>query len=188
VVLVINAIGFWVWAEGRSAASGKFAAGLTTFIYDKLDGFKAVMALLALLFAAAAVLTMRMAIIDDRHLAPRTYRKLRQYHRVAGWAAIWIALAVGFLTCFGIFGFGTGSWRTFLHSLLGTALVAVIFAKIAVVRYYPARRRYLSWLGHSLLGLFFLVFLTSAVPFAWGHIHGNSAPNPYKAAAGRELP
>ncbi|HLZ73045.1 MAG TPA: DUF6529 family protein [Dehalococcoidia bacterium] len=187
VVLLINVVGFWVWTQGRVAVRGKFAGDLTTFIYDKLAGLKSVMALLALLCAAIAVLTMRAAIIDNRHLAPGTYRKLRQYHRVAGWAAIWIALAVGFLTCFGIFGFGTGSWRTFLHSLLGTALVAVIFAKIAVVRYYPAQRRYLSWLGHSLLVLFFLVFLTSAVPFAWGHLHGKAGPNPYRAAAEQTL-
>ncbi|HZQ35430.1 MAG TPA: DUF6529 family protein [Dehalococcoidia bacterium] len=189
VVLLINVAGFYVWAQGgRHAVQGQFAADLTTWIWDKLDGLKSLMALLALVAAAIAVLTMRTAIIDDRHLSPRTYRKLRQYHRVAGWAAIWIALAVGFLTCFGIFGFGTGSWRSFLHSLLGTALVVVIFAKIAVVRYYPAQRRYLSWLGHSLLGLFFLVFLTSAVPFAWQHIHGSSGPGQYGAAISRPLP
>jgi hypothetical protein len=188
VVLLINVAGFYVWAQGgRHAVQGQFAADLTTWIWDKLDGLKSLMALLALIAAAIAVLTMRTAIIDDRHLSPRTYRKLRQYHRVAGWAAIWIALAVGFLTCFGIFGFGTGSWRLFLHSLLGTALVAVIFAKIAIVRYYPAQRRYLSWLGHSLLGLFFLVFLTSAVPFAWQHIHGSSGPGQYGAAISRPL-
>ncbi|HEY7294341.1 MAG TPA: DUF6529 family protein, partial [Dehalococcoidia bacterium] len=187
IVLFINVVGLWVWTQGKEAASGKFAGDLTTFIYDKLDGFKSAMALLAVVFAAIAVLTMRTAIIDNRHLAPRTYRKLRQYHRVAGWAAIWIALAVGFLTCFGIFGFGTGSWRTFLHSLLGTALVVAIFAKIAIVRYYPAQRRYLSWLGHGLLGLFFLVFLTSAVPFAWEHIHGSSSASPYGAVVGHEL-
>jgi serine/threonine protein kinase len=188
VVLAINVAGYYVWAQGgRHAVQGQFAADLTTWIWDKLDGLKSLMALLALIAAAIAVLTMRTAIIDDRHLSPRTYRKLRQYHRVAGWAAIWIALAVGFLTCFGIFGFGTGSWRLFLHSLLGTALVAVIFAKIAIVRYYPAQRRYLSWLGHSLLGLFFLVFLTSAVPFAWQHIHGSSGPGQYGAAISRPL-
>ncbi len=183
-VLFINVAGFYVWAQGgKHAVQGQFAADLTTWIWDKLDGLKSLMALLALIAAAIAALTMRTAIIDDRHLAPRTYRKLRQYHRVAGWAAIWIALAVGFLTCFGIFGFGTASWRTFLHSLLGTALVAVIFAKIAIVRYYPAQRRYLSWLGHGLLGLFFLVFLTSAVPFAWQHVHGSSGPSSYGASA-----
>ncbi len=188
VVLFINVAGFYVWAQGgKHAVQGQFAADLTTWIWDKLDGLKSLMALIALVAAAIAALTMRTAIIDDRHLAPRTYRKLRQYHRVAGWAAIWIALAVGFLTCFGIFGFGTASWRTFLHSVLGTTLVVVIFAKIAIVRYYPAQRRYLSWLGHGLLGLFFLVFLTSAVPFAWQHIHGSSS-NAYGATINRSLP
>ena len=188
-MLFINVAGFYVWAQGgKHAVQGQFAADLTTWIWEKLDGLKSLMALIALVAATIAALTMRTAIIDNRRLTPRTYRKLRQYHRVAGWAAIWIALTVGFLTCFGIFGFGTGSWRTLLHSILGTALVVTIFVKIAIVRYYPAQRRYLLWLGQGLLVLFFLIFLTSAVPFAWQHIHGSSAPNPYHAAAERSLP
>jgi hypothetical protein len=101
-----------------------------------------------------------------------------------GYSAIMIAFAVGQLTCVGIFGFSTASPRTVMHSVLGTALLLTICAKIAVVRYYPAQRRYLKLLGELLLVLFFLVFLTSTVPFLWEHINGSAPSNPYYPQVG----
>src|SRR5204863_7061511 len=125
----------------------------------------------------------RAAIIDNRHVSPQLYRRLRRYHRLVGYGAIIVAFAVGLLTCVGIFGFGTSSPRAVLHSILGSALLVTILAKLAVVRYYPAQRRYLKLLGQGLLVLFFLVFATSTVPFVWSHITGSSESNPCNTSA-----
>jgi hypothetical protein len=189
-VLIIgaNAIGLWLARAGRSAAGSNGAAKLTTAIFDHLGGLKSSLAGLALILAALAVISMRSAIIDKRDLSPHTYRLLRQYHRFVGYGAITIAFAIGLLTCVGIFGFGTSTPRVVLHSLLGTALLLVICAKLAVVRYYPTQRRHLKLLGESLLLLFALVFASSAVPFVWEQISGQPSKTPAYNPYGLHLP
>jgi len=188
LVLFINAIGLWLARAGQSAAAGNLAEGVVTYIYDHLGAFKSVLTGLALVFAAFAVFSMRAAIVDRHQLSPELYRRLRQYHRLVGYAAIAIAFGVGLLTCVGIFGFGTYSPRAALHSALGSALLIVIVAKIAVVRYFPAQRRHLKLLGEGLFALFLLVFLSSAVPFAWSHINGSANQNPNYQRVGRAAP
>ena len=174
VVVFINAVGLWLAQAGRDAGAGNFAAGVTTYIFDNLRAFKSALTALALLLAGGAVFSMRTAIVDNHHLAPETYRRLRQYHRLAGYSAVLIAFAIGLLTCIGIFGFGTDSPRSAVHSALGTALLTLIAVKVAVVRYIPSQRRHLKLLGQTILVLFFLVFLTSTVPFLWDQISGDS--------------
>lgn len=185
VVIFINAVGLWLAQAGRSAGSDNLAAGITTYIYDHLGAFKSALMALALLLAVLAVVSMRLVAVNDTHFSLDATRRLRQYHRFVGYAAILISFAVGLLTCFGIFGFGTATPRSTLHSILGAALLVVIIVKIAVVRYFPAQRRHLKLLGESLLALFFLVFLTSTVPFLWSHLTGVSKSNPYNRYVGR---
>jgi hypothetical protein len=179
VGVFINAVGLWLARAGRAAGEGNIAAGLTTYIFDNLQAFKSALTGLALLLAALAVFSMRAAIVDNRNLPLATYVKLRQYHRLVGYGAVGLAFAVGLLTCAGIFGFGTDSPRSLLHSILGTALLVALIAKIAVVRYFPAQRRYLKLLGEGVLVLFVLVFASSVVPFLWEQVSGSSGGSYY---------
>jgi hypothetical protein len=169
-------VGLWLTRAGRTHASGTFGQKVTTYIYDHLGAFKSSLTALAVLFALLAVLSMRAAVVNNREISLHTYRLLRVYHRFVGYCTIAIALGIGLLTCVGIFGFGTASPRAVLHSILGIALLAVICAKLAIVRYYPAQRRHLRSLGESILVLLVLVAATSAIPFAWSHMTGGKEP------------
>lgn len=181
IVVFINGVGLWLARAGRAAGETNIAAGITTYIFDNLQAFKSILTTFGVILAVLAVYSMRSAIVDDKHLPPKTYRRYRQYHRFVGYLAYTIALAIGLLTCVGIFGFGTESPRSILHSVVGTALLVVLTAKIVVVRYFPAQRRYLKLLGESVLALWLLVFATSTVPYVWGQITGanGATPSPY---------
>jgi hypothetical protein len=179
VGVFINAVGLWLARAGRAAGEESIAAGVTTYIFDNLQAFKSAFTGLAVLLAALAVFSMRTAIIDNRNLPLATYIKLRQYHRLVGYGALALAFAVGLLTCVGIFGFGTDSPRSVLHSILGAALLVALVAKVAVVRYFPAQRRYLKLLGEGVLVLFILVFASSVVPFLWEQFSGGGANGYY---------
>lgn len=184
VVVFINGVGLWLARAGQSAASGNVAEGLNTYISRNLEAFKSVLTTLAVILAGFAVFSMRAAIVDNHEHSAKTYRRLRQYHRLVGYTAGVIAVAIGLLTCIGIFGFGTDTPRSALHSTLGAALLIMLIVKIAVVRYFPAQRRHLKLIGEAVLVLFILVFATSAVPYLWGQITGTGGDaNPYGSSA-----
>ncbi|MGI8554500.1 MAG: DUF6529 family protein [Dehalococcoidia bacterium] len=186
IIMFINAIGLWLTLAGRSANEGTTGTAVTGYIYDHLGAFKSSLAGLALVLAALATAAMQTAL-SGRQISPQLYRRLRQYHRLVGYAAVLIAFAVGLLTCIGIFGFGTKTPRAALHSVLGTSLLVLIVVKIAIVRYFPSQRRHLRLLGEALLVLFFLVFATSTIPFLWSHLTGTSKQNPYNPYVGRSI-
>ena len=174
IALVINGIGLWLIKSGRGAGADAAGAALTTYIYDHLRAFKSGMAAFALVSAITATVTMRTAVLSTRQLAPAAYQRLRRLHRLSGYAATAVAVAIGLLTCLIAFGFGTGSWRSVAHSLVGSVVLVVLAIKIAIVRWFPAQRRYLSILGHSLLVMFVLVFLSSSVPYLVEVLRGES--------------
>jgi hypothetical protein len=171
--IFINVIGLWLAQAGRDAGAERLASSVTTYIYDNLPAFKSVIALISVAFGVFAVWSMRTAVVDNNNLSPERYRKLRQYHRVAGYSAAIAAFAVGLLTCVGIYGFGTDSPRQVMHSIFGTAALSLIVVKIAIVRYFPAWRRHLKLFGEAVFVVLVLVLLTSAVPWAWEHISGS---------------
>jgi tRNA A-37 threonylcarbamoyl transferase component Bud32 len=172
-VLVINAIGLWLAQAGRSAGEGGFAGGITTYIYDHLPWFKSGMTLVALTLAGLASYDMWLVVMDRRERTPDTYRRLRQYHRLMGYAAAITAFSIGLLTCVGIFGFDFSTTRRAIHTVVGTTLLIVIVSKVGVVRWAPRYRRYLNLLGFIVLGFYALTFATSAVPWVWGQITGD---------------
>ena len=179
LVLFINIVGFWLANAGRDAAGGNVLTDVTTYIYDHLRAFKSGMTVLAVIAAGTAVGTMRAAIVENLNLPPATYRRLRRYHRLAGYSAGLIAIAIGLFTCVGIFGFGTDSPRSVIHSILGVTTLVVLVAKVIVVRYVPFHRRHLKLLGQSLLLLFVLVMLTSTVPYLYDVIAGDDGGGYY---------
>jgi serine/threonine protein kinase len=182
IVVFINAVGLWLARSGRAAGEANIAAGITTYIFDNLQTFKSILTTFGLVLACFALYSMRSAIVDNKHLPPQTYRSYRRYHRFVGYLTYTIALAIGLLTCVGIFGFGTDSPRSVLHSVVGTSLLVVLTAKIAVVRYFPAQRRYLKLLGEGVFALWVLVFATSTLPYVWGRVtgSGNTTPARYQ--------
>ena len=182
VVVFINAAGLWLATAGRGAAAGQIGESIVTGIYDHLSVFKSVLTASAFGLALIAMLAMRTALVDDHHLTIETYRRLRQYHRMVGYSAMAISLTIGLLTCFGIFGFGTSTLQSTVHSVLGMALLAVAVVKVAVVRYFPSRRRHLKLIGESLVVLLFLVLATSTVPAIWSHVTHSGLPSPYKSS------
>jgi hypothetical protein len=131
------------------------------------------MTLIALALAGLASWDMWAVVIDRRQRSPATYRRLRQYHRLMGYAATLTAFAIGILTCVGIFGFDFSTTRRAIHTVMGTALLVLIAAKVTVVRGVPRYRRHLNVLGLAVLGFYLLTFLTSAVPWVWGQITGD---------------
>jgi len=175
VVVTINVIGFWLNQAGRNADGGIDAPAAIAYVYDNLPWFKSAMTLAALMLAALASYDMWLAVIDERPRTPALYRRLRQYHRLMGYAAALTAFAIGFLTCIGIFGFDFSTTRRAVHTVIGTALLLVIAFKILVVRGLPQYRRHLNVIGLTVLGLYALTFLTSAVPWVWDRlVHGVS--------------
>ena len=183
VVMVVNTIGYWIARSGRGAARNVVFESLSLYVWDHLGLFKSVLATVAIALALTAGLTMRFAVLDRRSLPARVYRGLRQNHRFVGYTATVIAYAIGFLTCLGIYGFDTSTVRATAHSFLGSALLAVLAYKIAVVRWLPGQRRYLAVIGGVALALFLLVFSTSALPHLWEQI-ANDFP-PYRPFGGR---
>ncbi|MGH2602770.1 MAG: DUF6529 family protein, partial [Dehalococcoidia bacterium] len=182
-VVFINAVGLWLTQAGRSSGEDGFASGITTYIYDNLPWFKSGMTLIALALAGLASYDMWLVVVDRRERTPETYRRLRQYHRLMGYAAALIAFAIGFLTCVGIFGFDFSNTRRAIHTVVGTTLLVVIVAKIATVRAIPRYRRYLNVIGFAVLAFYALTFATSAVPWVWGQITGDEPVyygNPYR--------
>jgi hypothetical protein len=173
-VLFVNVVGLWLTQAGRSAGEDNFASGITTYIFDNLPWFKSGMTLGALVLAGLAAWEMWVVVISRGRHTPATYRRLRQYHRLMGYAAALTAFAIGVLTCFGIFGFDFSTTRRAVHTVVGTTLLVVIVAKIAVVRAVPPYRRYLNILGFAVLTFYVLTFLTSAVPWVWGQITGDT--------------
>jgi hypothetical protein len=180
IVVFINGVGLWLARSGRAAGEENIAAGITTYIFDNLQLFKSILTTLGLALAVFALYSMRSAIVDNKRLPPQTYRSYRQYHRFVGYLAYVIALAIGLLTCVGIFGFGTESPRSVLHSVVGASLLILLTAKIAVVRYFPAQRRYLKLLGEGVFVLWVLVFATSTIPYVWGRVSGAGDATPYR--------
>jgi hypothetical protein len=168
----VNAVGLWVAKAGRGAAEDAVASSLTLAIWDNLRAAQSIMTTVAVLFAGFALFSMRTAIVDDHHLSPETYRRLRQYHRMMGYSALIMALAVGLLYCLGVVGVGAGSTRSHIHSFLGTALLVVLITKIIVVRYVPSMRRHLKLLGQTVFVLFVAVFATSTIPWVWNRLNG----------------
>lgn len=181
-VLAINGIGLWLTRAGRSAADGSFATRCITFIYDNLGWFKSGMALVALTLAGMAAWAMWAAVVDPRRRAPQTYRRLRQYHRLMGYAATVTAFSIGVLTCVGIFGFDLSTTRRTLHTVMGTALLLALTLKIGVVRFAPPYRRYLNMLGMVVFLFYTAAVATSAAPWAWQELTGaesNANGSPY---------
>jgi hypothetical protein len=111
--------------------------------------------------------------MDFKQRAPETYRRLRQYHRLMGYAAAITAFSIGLLTCVGIFGFDFSTTRRAIHTVMGTTLLVVIVVKIITVRGLLRYRRYLNLLGFIVLGFYAATFATSAVPWVWGQITGD---------------
>jgi hypothetical protein len=172
-VLVINVIGLWLAQSGRSAGEDGFASGITTYIFDNLPWFKSGMTLVALALAALASYDMWAVVMDFRQRTPEVYRRLRQYHRLMGYAAAITAFSIGLLTCVGIFGFDFSTTRRAIHTVMGTTLLVVLVAKIVTVRGLLRYRRYLNLLGFIVLGFYAATFATSAVPWVWGQITGD---------------
>lgn len=172
-VLVINVIGLWLAQSGRAAGEDGFASGITTYIFDNLPWFKSGMTLVALLLAGLASYDMWLVVMDRRQRTPETYRRLRQYHRLMGYAAAVTAFSIGLLTCVGVFGFDFSTTRRAIHTVMGTTLLVTIVAKIVTVRGLVRYRRYLNLLGFIVLGFYAATFATSAVPWVWGQITGD---------------
>jgi hypothetical protein len=172
-VLLINVIGLWLAQSGRSAGEDSFASGITTYIFDNLPWFKSGMTLVALVLAALASYDMWIVVMDFRQRAPEVYRRLRQYHRLMGYAAAITAFSIGLITCVGIFGFDFSTTRRAIHTVMGTTLLLVIVAKIVTVRGLFRYRRYLNLLGFLVLGFYVATFATSAVPWVWGQVTGD---------------
>ncbi len=174
-VLTISVTGFWLWHEGRAAALDVPLSGVTTYIYDHLRAFKSGMTVLALLGAFYAALAMRAAVLDPHRLSPETYRRLRQTHRLAGYAVTLTVYAIGVLLCIGLFGFKFGSVRVALHSVFGTLLLATLLLKVVTVRWLPALRGRLDLIGMAIDALFVAVFLTSTVPYVYEQLFGSGS-------------
>jgi hypothetical protein len=170
-VLFVNVVGLWLTLEGRSAGEDTFLSGLLTYILDELPWFKSWMTLIALVLAGWRH-DMWLVVMDQKQRTPETYRRLRQYHRLMGYAAAVTAFSIGLLTCVGIFGFDFSTTRRAIHTVMGTSLLLAIVAKIAVVRFVPRYRRYLEYVGFTVLAFYGLTFLTSAVPWVWDQITG----------------
>ncbi|MGD9893939.1 MAG: DUF6529 family protein [Dehalococcoidia bacterium] len=172
-VLFINVIGLWLAQSGRSAGEDSVAPAITTYIFDNLPWFKSGMTLVALALAALASYDMWIVVMDFRQRTPEVYRRLRQYHRLMGYAAAITAFSIGLLTCVGIFGFDFSTTRRAIHTVMGTTLLVVLVAKIVTVRGLFRYRRYLNLLGFLVLGFYAATFATSAVPWVWGQITGD---------------
>jgi hypothetical protein len=82
-------------------------------------------------------------------------------HRAAG-DAIVVIVAVVALMCLSYYGFEDDKA---LHGVAGTALLAVLALKIAVIRRWHALGRFLPLLGISVFALLALTWLTSAGAF-----------------------
>jgi hypothetical protein len=175
VVVAVNGIGLWLNHAGRQAADDRPATGFTTFVFDNLGWFKSGMALAGLALAGLASFDMWIIAIDPRHRSPQRYRTLRQYHRLMGTAAAVTAFSVGLLTCVGIFGFDLSTTRRAVHTVVGTALLVSLAAKVAVIRWGARYRRYLDIMGLTAMAYYVLVFLTSAVPWAWHELTTKAA-------------
>lgn len=175
----VNAVGLWLAKSGRDAGADNIASSITLSIFDNLRAAQSIMTTIAVLFAGFALFSMRTAIVDDHHLSPETYRRLRQYHRMMGYSALIMALTVGLLYCVSIFGFGIQSPRSIIHSFLGTSLLVVLVTKIIVVRYVPSQRRHLKLLGQTVFALFLAVFATSTIPFVWEKLYGDGGAYDY---------
>jgi Family of unknown function (DUF6529) len=85
-------------------------------------------------------------------------------HRASG-DAIVVLVAVVALACISYFGFDDDET---LHIAAGTALLAVLALKIAVIRRWHALGRFLPVLGISAFVLLAVTWLTSAGPFLTG--------------------
>ena len=173
-VLFVNVVGVWL-----NHAKHARNSGVTGFIFRNLGWFKSGMTLAALVLAVLASYDMWIVTIDPRQRRPETYRRLRQYHRLMGYAAAMTAFSIGLITCVGIFGFDVSTGRRAAHSVMGVALLVSIAAKIAVVRKAKKYRRYLDTVGLIVLAFYVLVFVTSAVPWAWNQIMNGSGSSYY---------
>lgn len=171
-VLFVNIIGLWLAQAGRTAGADRYGSGITTYIFDNLPWFKSAITTVALVLAGIAVFSMRAAVVQTAAYSPATYRMLRQYHRLMGYAAFLAAFAIGLLTCVGIFGFDISTTRRAIHSTLGTILLVLLVVKVGVVRYVPTWRRHLQVIGIAVFVMYALVFASSAVPWVWGQITG----------------
>ncbi len=96
--------------------------------------------------------------LRPRFLAPGPASKA---HRASG-DAIVVLLVVVAAMCAGYFGFEDGATA---HIAAATALLAVLAAKIAVLRRFHAAGRFLPLLGTSVFVLLLLTWLTSAGEF-----------------------
>ncbi|MFN8558026.1 MAG: serine/threonine-protein kinase [Dehalococcoidia bacterium] len=141
LVFLVNGVGLWLARAGRAAGADVVLSGAVLFVYDNLEAIKSILTLFALGLAGMATFMMRAAIVGGRPLSPLQYRRYRRFHRFVGYAAVAIAFAIGLLTCVAIFGFGTSSPRSVIHSIVGPLLLVWIVVKIAVVRLVPAQRR-----------------------------------------------
>jgi hypothetical protein len=88
-------------------------------------------------------------------------RPAAKAHRASG-DAIAVLLVVVAVMCATYFGFEDGAA---LHIAAGIALLAVLAAKVAVLRRFHAAGRYLPLLGTSVFVLLVLTWLTSAGSF-----------------------
>ena len=181
IVVFINAVGLWLTLAGRAAAGGNVAGNVMMYVFDHLAVFKSALTGLAFVLAGFATFAMRYAVVEDHEISTEAYRRLRQYHRMVGYMVVTIILAIGLLTCFGIFGFGMTTPHSAIYSLLGMTLLVVLGTKLAIIRYFPSQRRHLKLLGESVFLLVFLSLATSTVPALWSHFAGAGHPgsSPY---------
>jgi putative Mn2+ efflux pump MntP len=124
--------------------------------------FKSVLATVLLALALLQALGM-MQVRGHVRLLPVEGRKLRQYHRWGGIAALALALT---LAAIGVFGFGVdlvSSFRVKLHVALGVLAIAVLLLKVAISRRFRHYLRFSTYLGVAATLLILGTFVASAL-------------------------
>lgn len=141
----------WLTVAGPTAAGHGALGRALRFPYEQQHALRVVLASATVLLAALNATLMRVAVLSDFEISRGLYRRLRQIHRVNGYATALIAVAVqGFVLLALVDGRLQRDWALFCIGS-GLALVVTAGSKVAIVRYIAAQRRHLPALGVTLL-------------------------------------